>query len=44
MLGYSRGKTRGGRVGGFPEPEREVRGALEALRVLCGKSCLRGKS
>ena len=38
------GETRGGRVGGFPEPERAVRGAPEALRVLRGKSCLRGKT
>ena len=37
MLGYSRGKTKEGRVGGFPEPERAVRGAPEALRVLRGK-------
>ena len=28
----------GGRVGGFPEPERAVWGAPEALRVLHGKS------
>ena len=44
MLGYTRGKTRGGRVGGFPEPERAVRGAPEALRVLRGKSCRREKT
>ena len=37
MIGYSRGKTREGRVGGFPEPERAVRGAPEAPRVLRGK-------
>ena len=34
MSRYSRGKTRGGRVGGFPEPERAIRGAPEALREL----------
>ena len=38
MRRYSRGKTRGGRVGGFPEHERDIRGASEALRKLCGKS------
>ena len=37
MLGYSRGKTREGRVGSFPKPERVVRGAPEAPRVLLGK-------
>ena len=37
MRRYSRGKTRGGRVGGFPEPERAIRGAPEALRELRGK-------
>ena len=28
---------RGTYIGGFPEPERPIRGAPEALRVLCGK-------
>ena len=37
MLGYRRGKAREGRVWGFPEPERAVRGAPEAPRVLRGK-------
>ena len=41
MLGYSRGKT--GRVEGFPEPERAVRGAPEALRVLHGRDCQCGR-
>ena len=40
MSRYRRGKTRGGRVGGFPEPERVIRGggAPKALRELRGKS------
>ena len=38
MRRYSRGKTRGGRVGVFPEPERAIRGAPEALRELRVKS------
>ena len=33
MRRYRQRKTRGGRVGGFPKPERAVRGAPEALRV-----------
>ena len=37
MFGYRRGKARECRVGGFPEPERAVRGAPEAPRVLRGK-------
>ena len=32
------GRLEGGRVAGFPEPERAIRGAHEALRELCGKS------
>ena len=32
VLRYRKGKTRGGRVGDFPEPERAVRGAPEVLR------------
>ena len=30
---------RGTYIGGFPEPERAIRGTPEALRVLCGKVC-----
>ena len=30
---------RGTYIGGFPEPERAIRGAPEALRVLRGKVC-----
>ena len=41
MLVYRQGKTRAGRVGGFPEPERAVRGIPEAPRVLRGKSPFR---
>ena len=37
MLGYRRGKAREGRVGRFSEPERAVRGAPEAPRVVRGK-------
>ena len=37
MFGYRRGKAREGRVWGFPEPERAVRGAPEAPRVLRGR-------
>ena len=38
------GEDQRGRVGGFPEPERAVRGAPEALRVLRGKFCRRGRT
>ena len=51
MLGYTRGKTREGCVGGFSEPERAVRGAPEVPRVLRGnrtfphgESCRRGRT
>ena len=43
MRGYTREETRGSRVGDFPEPERAIRGAPEALRVLHRKSCRRGR-
>ena len=48
MLGYGRGKIRGGRVGGFPEPEREgsrrpkgvARKVLFAWKVLLARKVL----
>ena len=36
------GEDQSGSCRGFPGAERAVRGAPEALRVLCGKSCRRG--
>ena len=53
MSRHRRGKTRGGRVGGFPEPERAMRGGsrnpkrvgrkvLDARKILVAR--LRGKS
>ena len=52
MRRYSRGKTRGGRVGGFPEPERLFGGSRSpkgvARKVLLARKVLvarlRGKS
>ena len=38
MHRYSRGTIREGRVGGFPEPEKAIRGAPEDLRELHRKS------
>ena len=36
MLGYRRGKAREGRVGGFPEPERQC-GGLPKPQVCCAE-------